>query len=665
MSDKRKNERSKPFPMQINPPVFVGSALLILFFSLLGALAPEAAGKLFGSMQNTVTEKAGWFYVMAVAGFLIFVIFLAVTRLGLVKLGPDHSRPDYSYLSWFAMLFSAGMGIGLMFFGVAEPVMHFKAPPVGDGTTVEAAREAMRITFFHWGIHAWAIYAVVALSLAYFAFRHDLPLTIRSSFYPLIGNRIYGPIGHAADIFAVLGTVFGVATSLGFGVMQVNAGLNYLFELPVTTTAQISLIVIITGFAALSVGLGLDAGIRRISELNVILAVSLMLFVLAVGPTTFLLQTFVQNTGNYLSGLFETTFNLYAYQPTDWIGGWTLFYWGWWIAWSPFVGMFIARVSRGRTIREFVVGVLFVPVGFTFMWMTVFGDTALHLIMTEGVTELADAVAADTSVALFQFFEQLPLSRVVSLVAVLLVVTFFVTSSDSGSLVVDMLTSGGKAESPLWQRLFWASVEGLVAIALLLAGGLQALQAATITSALPFAIIMIFMCWGLLRALRVETAKSETTQSSWRPIAPLSGDDAGGWQKRLRAMLSHPSKQEVESFIDTVVEPALKQVKTGFDQQSLEAEVKRGDDGRCWIEVGHGAEIDFYYSVHPVPYEAPAFSMRDTRNNRQEALKFYRPEVFLKEGGQEYEIMNWSKESIIHDVLDQYERHLKFLEAIR
>jgi choline/glycine/proline betaine transport protein len=482
--------------IQISSPVFLISAVLTLTFVLFAALFTDAAGTVFSAVQGWIVESAGWFYVLAVAGFIVFVVSVALSGFGRIKLGPDHSEPDYSYTSWFAMLFSAGMGIGLMFFGVAEPVMHYVTPPVGDPETVEAARQAMRITFFHWGVHAWAIYAVVALSLAYFAFRHGLPLTIRSSLYPLIGDRIYGPIGHAVDIFAVLGTIFGVATSLGFGVIQINSGLEYLFGLPNTVTVQVVLIAVITAIATVSVALGLDAGIRRLSVLNMILAGGLLAFVLVAGPTIFLLQTLVQNTGNYISNLFYMTFNLYAYEPTSWIGGWTLFYWGWWIAWAPFVGMFIARVSRGRTIREFVLGVLLVPLGFTLMWMTFFGNTALHMIMMQGITELADAVAADTSVALFQFFEQLPFSTLMAMIATLLVVTFFVTSSDSGSLVVDILTSGGRDDSPAWQRIFWAIVEGVVAAALLVAGGLAALQTATIASALPFTIVMILMCWG-------------------------------------------------------------------------------------------------------------------------------------------------------------------------
>ena len=649
--------------IQISPPVFILSAALTLSFVLFAAIFTGSAARLFSTIQVWIVASAGWFYVLAVAGFMIFVVAVALSSHGRVKLGPDHSEPDYSYTSWFAMLFSAGMGIGLMFFGVAEPVMHYVSPPVGEPLTVEAAREAMRITFFHWGMHAWAIYAVVALSLAYFAFRHDLPLTIRSSLYPLIGDRIYGPIGHTVDIFAVLGTIFGVATSLGFGVIQINSGLEYLFGVPNNLLVQVVLITVITAIATLSVGLGLDAGIRRISVLNMVLAGGLLAFVLVAGPTVYLLQTLVQNTGNYLTNLMHMTFNLYAYEPNEWIGGWTLFYWGWWIAWAPFVGMFIARVSRGRTIREFIVGVLLVPLGFTLMWMTFFGNTALHMIMVQGFTELADAVAADTSVALFQFFEHLPLSSITALIATLLVVTFFVTSSDSGSLVVDILTSGGRDDSPTWQRIFWAIVEGVVAASLLVAGGLAALQTATIASALPFTIVMILMCWGLLSALNVEAKKRVSLHET--RMSPTGPRGASNWKNRLHAMMHQPRRREVVRYIHEVVQPALSEVAEELRKQNLPAEVGAGEDDRVWVEVLHGDEIDFFYSVHPRPYEPPTFVMRDTGEKRLEKLKYYRAEVHLKEGGQDYDVMGWSKDDVIHDVLEQYQRHMHFLSGLR
>ncbi|MFP4107486.1 MAG: BCCT family transporter [Desulfonatronovibrio sp.] len=661
MSSQNENN-SSPSWYKINPPVFFGSAGIIIIFIIFTLIDPGRASDVFGSIQNWIVQTAGWFYILAVATFLLFVVFLGLSRYGDIKLGPDHSSPDYTYISWFAMLFSAGMGIGLMFFGVAEPVMHYLNPPVGDAGTIEAAREAMKITFFHWGVHAWAIYAVVAISLAYFSYRHGLPLTIRSAFYPLIGERIYGPVGHTVDILAVFGTMFGVATSLGLGVMQINSGLEYLFGVPNSIMIQIILIIIITAIATVSVVLGLDGGIRRLSELNMVLAITIVAFVLIAGPTIFLLQAFTQNVGTYVADLISMTFNLYAYEPTGWLGGWTLFYWGWWISWSPFVGMFIARVSKGRTIREFVMGVLMVPVGFTFMWMTFFGNTALHMILVDGITQLGDAVAADTTVALFQFFEHLPFSTIASLLATTLVVTFFVTSSDSGSLVVDMLTSGGEEDAPVWQRIFWASAEGVVAAVLLLAGGLGALQTATIASALPFTVIMVFMCWGLFRALRIDAVKKNALQTATIMPAAMT---AGSWKKHLKTLVYQPGKNEVEQFIQNTVKPALTEFKDELRKRNLEARIQEGDDGRVWLEVLHQEEIDFFYSVRPRPYIPPAFALSDTRKKQTEKTRFYRAEVHLKEGGQDYDIMNWSKEQIINDILNQYNRHLQFLDEVR
>ena len=663
MESKPANNSPKSW-YKINPPVFFGSAGVTLIFVIFTLFSPERAADIFGSIQGWITETVGWFYILSVATFLLFVVFLGLSKFGNIKLGPDHSEPDYTYISWFAMLFSAGMGIGLMFFGVAEPVMHYMSPPVGEPATIEAARESMKITFFHWGVHAWAIYAVVAISLAYFSYRHDLPLTIRSAFYPLIGDRIHGPIGHAIDIFAVFGTMFGVATSLGLGVMQVNAGLEYLFGVPNNVFMQMILIAVITAMATISVVLGLDGGIRRLSELNMILAITIVGFVLIAGPTVFLMQAFTQNVGTYVADIISLTFNLYAYEPTGWIGGWTLFYWGWWIAWSPFVGMFIARVSKGRTIREFVIGVLMVPVGFTFMWMTFFGNTALHMILVQGITELGEAVAADTTVALFQFFEHLPFSGIASLIATILVVTFFVTSSDSGSLVIDMLTSGGEEDAPVWQRIFWACTEGAVAAVLLLAGGLGALQTATIASALPFTVIMLLMCWGLIRALRIEVVKRTSLRTATlMPAVTQHGPDS--WKKRLKTLIHQPSKPEVDKFIQETVKSALNEVMEELKKRNMDARVQEVEDGRVWMEVMHGEEIDFFYSVRPRPHTPPAFALRDTRKDRTEKLRFYRAEVHLSEGGQDYDVMNWTKEQIITDVLDHYEKHLHFLNVVR
>ncbi|PSN76511.1 choline transporter, partial [filamentous cyanobacterium CCP4] len=401
-----------------------------------------------------------------------------------------------------------GMGIGLMFWSVAEPIYHFQDPPAMLGTlepnSAEAAQQAMAITFFHWGLHAWGIYALVGLSLAFFAFNWGLPLTIRSVFYPLLGERIYGWPGNMIDILAVASTLFGLATSLGLGVQQVNAGLNFLFGTTVSTPVQVGLIAIITGFATASVVSGLGNGVRRLSELNMILAAALMVFVLLVGPTLFILGSFVENLGFYAASLPIMSFWTETFSGEGWQSGWTVFYWGWWISWSPFVGIFIARISRGRTVRQFILGVLVLPSMLTFLWMSVFGGTALNMELGELSGVISTAVAEDVATALFVMLQQLPLTGITSLLGIVLVVVFFVTSSDSGSLVVDSLTSGGKLESPIPQRVFWAVTEGVVAAALLLGGGLSALQTASITTGLPFAVVLLIMCYSVHKGLNYE-----------------------------------------------------------------------------------------------------------------------------------------------------------------
>ncbi|QLF94168.1 choline BCCT transporter BetT [Pseudomonas sp. ABC1] len=659
-------EAQKSSSSTINPPVFYGSAILILALVCFSVAFPGKTQALFSEMQAWIITNVSWFYILGVALILITTVFLAVSRLGDIKLGPDHSAPDYSNLTWFAMLFSAGMGIGLMFFGVAEPVMHFLSPPVGTGGTVADAREAMRITFFHWGLHAWAIYAIVALILAYFSFRHGLPLTLRSALFPLIGERIYGPIGHAVDIFAIIGTVLGVATSLGLGVTQINTGLNQLYGVQVSIPVQIGLIVITMGLATLSVVAGLDKGIRRLSELNLGLAVLLMLLILVLGPTVFILQTFVENTGGYLSDIVSKTFNLYAYQPNDWIGGWTLFYWGWWLAWSPFVGLFIARISRGRTIREFITGVLLVPAGFTLLWMTIFGDTAIHMILWEHVSSLGEAIERDSSLALFAFLEHFPFASAISLVAIIMVVVFFVTSADSGAMVVDMLASGGKEGTPLWQRIFWAASMGAVAIALLLADGLTALQTATIASALPFTLVLLCSMWGLLKALRRDSTKQGLRYQSLNtsPGTPRA-TTPGGWQRRIRSLMMFPRRSHVVRYISEAVRPACDAVAEEMRKQGYAVQVTVGDDGRTRLDITHEGEPDFIYEVRPRAYAMPAFVAQSDEDDPREDRKYFRAEVHLKEGGQDYDIMGWNRDDVIGDILDQYEKHMHYLHMVR
>ncbi|MGD8572653.1 MAG: choline BCCT transporter BetT [Gammaproteobacteria bacterium] len=655
MSDTTITKLQKIFS-HVNPPVFFGSALLILLFVIFGAALPETAEQLFSTIQSYIVETFGWFYLLAVAVFLVFCMGIAISSYGQIKLGPDHSEPEFSYVSWFAMLFSAGMGIGLLFFGVAEPIMHFTDPPVGVGNTVEAAREAMSITFFHWGIHAWAIYAVMGLSLAYFGFRHELPLTVRSALYPIIGQRIYGPIGHVVDIFAVLGTMFGVATSLGLGVLQVNAGLEYLFDVPQALYVQIILIAVITLIATGSVVAGLNAGIRRLSELNLFLAVGLLLFILIAGPTVYLLQTLVENTGNYLTEIVDKTFTLYAYEPTDWIGGWTLFYWAWWIAWSPFVGMFIARVSRGRTIREFVLGVLFVPVGFTFMWMTFFGNTAIHMELSQSLGILSEGIQDNVPTAIYRLFEHLPWTTFASVIATILVVTFFVTSSDSGSLVIDIITSGGEQDPPVWQRVFWATSEGVVAAVLLLAGGLVALQTAAIASALPFTVVMLVVAYGLLKGLRMEGLKRIALGI---PPTP-SGGSRAPWQARLRTLISHPGRDDVHRFVQNDVKPALREAVDELRKLGRAVEMQSSEDA-VGITVFHRDEPEFIYSVQITEYLMPDFAFPEVEVGEDKQKHYYRAEVHLLEGSQNYDIMGYTQDQILSDFIHQYEKYMHFL----
>ncbi|MDR7048664.1 choline/glycine/proline betaine transport protein [Duganella sp. 3397] len=637
--------------IQVNPPVFFISAALILVFVLFGAIFPELAGAMFDRVQTRIVRDFGWFYILSVAIFLIFVIFLMVSRYGDVKLGPDDSEPDYSYLSWFSMLFSAGMGIGLLFFGVAEPIQHYSKPPVGPGSTVDSAREAMILTFFHWGMHAWAIYIVIGLALAYFAFRRGLPLTLRSGLYPLIGRRINGPIGHAIDIFAVLGTMFGVATSLGFGVLQVNAGFSYLFGIPVNAAVQVGLIAAITGLATLSAGTGLDKGVRRLSELNIILAVALLIFVLAAGSTVFLLQAYVQNIGAYLGAVVQRTFRMYAYEPNTWLGDWTLFYWGWWISWSPFVGMFIARISRGRTIREFTTGVLLVPVLFTFLWMTVFGNTAIALDLS-GTAPIVKAVAENMPVALFKMLEQLPFPLISSGIATLLIITFFVTSADSGALVIDMITSGAAPNPPVWQRIFWAVSAGVVAAVLLVAGGLKGLQTAALVSALPFAVVMLFICYGLLRALQTESKDVSMDLSldldGEREVKDLS------WQQRLESITGFYKKPDILAFLSATALPAVEAVAAQLSESGLVPNIEQREE-YVELTVPHGDRGIFRYMIRARSYRSPSFAWAESANAAPDSRHF-RAIASSNEEDRQRDVTGYTNEQLINDLLSQYAR---------
>ncbi|MBR9827917.1 MAG: BCCT family transporter [Oceanospirillales bacterium] len=507
-----------PFGLDIHNRVFAISGLAVIAFVVLTLVFQTQAEPLFTAMRNWLTGNLDWFFISAANIFVIICLGLIVSPLGRVRLGGTEAQPDYSYLGWFSMLFAAGMGIGLMFFGVSEPLSHtlssFGGVSLGEdglrtdwaplgaaaGDAAAAGQLGMAATIFHWGLHPWAIYAVMALGLALFSFNKGLPLTIRSVFYPLLGERVWGWPGHIIDILAVLATLFGLATSLGYGASQATSGLNYLFGVPLGDTTQIVLVVVITAIALVSVLAGLDAGVKRLSEINMILAVLLLVFVILVGPTLLLLTGFFDNLTAYLTFLPELS-NPVGREDANFVSGWTAFYWAWWISWSPFVGMFIARVSRGRTVREFLVCVLLIPSTACVLWMSVFGGTAVDLYFTEGYTAIKEAALP---LQLFTMLDALPLAEITSFIAIILVVVFFVTSSDSGSLVIDVIAAGGKVDAPTPQRVFWCTFEGLVAIALILGGGLAALQAMAVSTGLPFTLVLLMAAFSTIKGLASE-----------------------------------------------------------------------------------------------------------------------------------------------------------------
>lgn len=490
------------FGLDIHNPVFAISSSLAVVFVLCTLLFIDQAADAFTNMRVWITSTFDWFFIISANIVVLFCLGLALSPLGRVRLGGPDAKARYGYPGWLAMLFAAGVGIGLMFFGVLEPVTHTLNPPIGiDPADTAAARAVgMSAAINHWGLHAWAIYAIVGLSLAFFCFNRGMPLTLRSAFFPLIGNRVWGPFGHFVDVTAVLATLFGLAVSLGYGAEQIAGGLNYLFDIPISNLTKVLLIIVIISIALVSVVAGLDKGVKRLSEINMIMAAMLFLFVLIAGPTLIIFATMGNAVVDYLYYLPELS-SWFDREDTGFLHGWTTFYWAWWISWSPFVGMFIARVSYGRTVREFITWVLIIPTVIGILWMSNFGGTALDQLFSDGYRGVADSVP---ELALFKMLEGLPFTGIVSTISVFLIAIFFVTSADSGSLVMDIITAGGKMDAPVQQRVFWCVLAGLVAIALMLGGGMASLQALTISIGLPFGIVLLIMCVGLIKGLREE-----------------------------------------------------------------------------------------------------------------------------------------------------------------
>ncbi|QYE74308.1 choline BCCT transporter BetT [Pseudomonas aeruginosa] len=651
------------------PPVFYGAAILILLFAAVVIGFPQRAGEWLLAAQTWASQTVGWYYLLAMTLYLIFVVVTALSGYGKIKLGADHDEPEFSYLSWAGMLFAAGISITLFFFCVSEPLTHFLQPPQGEAGTQEAARQAMELLFLHWGLHGWGVFALVAMALAYFAYRHNLPLALRSALYPLIGKRINGPIGYTVDCFGIIATVFGLGADMGFGVLQLNSGLDYLYAIPHTHAVQMVLIVLMMG-AAISVAVsGVDKGIRILSDINMLLACSLLLFVLFAGPTQHLLNTLVQNVGDYLGHLPGKSFDLYAYGgPSDWLGSWTVFYWAWWIAWAPFVGLFIARISRGRTIREFVFGVLFIPLGFTLAWMSIFGNSALEQALG-GASELGRVAIEQPSMALYQMLQNYPWSRAVITVTVLVSFVFFVTSADSGTVVLSTLSAhGGSADDdgPKWLRVFWGSVTALVTGGLLFAGSIDALKSAVVLTSLPFSLILLLMMWGLHKAFYMESQRQRARSHSLAPLMSGNGKRSGGWKRRLSQAVHFPSRDEVYRFMNDVVRPAISEVSEVFREKGLAVDAQL-DPGNASLslEIGHGEQHRFLYQVLMRGYFTPSFARAGMGGLHLKNRRYFRAEVHLAEGSQDYDLMGYTKEQIINDMLDQYERHLQFLHLVR
>ncbi|MFE1023783.1 choline BCCT transporter BetT [Streptomyces sp. NPDC058818] len=654
--------------------VFFGSAALILAISIWAIVTPSGAESAIGVAVDRISSWFGWYYFLAATVYLGFVVFIGVSKYGTIKLGPKHYKPDYGLFAWAAMLFAAGIGIDLMFFSVSGPVSHYLAPPEGDPETVEAARQAVVWTLFHYGITGWAMYALMGMALGFFAFRYRLPLAIRSALYPIIGRRIHGRIGDAVDLAAIIGTVFGISVSLGIGVVQLNYGLRVLFDVPEGLPAQIGLIAVAVVMATVSAVAGVDKGIRRLSQLNVLLAVLLMLFILVVGEPFRLLNSLVQNVGDYVSRFPSMTLNTFAYdQPTEWLDAWTLFFWAWWIAWAPFVGLFLARISRGRTLRQFVAATLIIPFIFTGLFLAVFGNSALFVVR-DGNSEFGQTAMNVPEQGFYGLLEQYPGALFSAGLATFVGLLLYVTSADSGALVMGNLSSHlptPVTDAAPWMRIFWALTTGLLTLAMLIVGGVQALTDATIIMGLPFSFVMFLIMVGLYLALRTEYMREEALATTLP--ASLSGrttqqgpTGARNWRQRLARAMAFPGRRAAARFVEDVCRPAFQEVGQALREQGTEAELLEGiseENGLAHVglRVPIGPRDTFVYEVWPVEKPTPGFATRSVTTHDT----YVRFEVRLAEGNQGYDVMGYTKEQLIGDSLDQYERHLEFLRMHR
>lgn len=655
---------------EVNWPVFIISGVGILAIALWAIFAPDNAADTLAGIVAWVSKNFGWFYIVTATVAVLFMLYVAISRTGQIKLGPDHAKPQFGLFSWASMLFAAGIGIDLLFFSVAEPVAQFYGPPTGDAETIEAARQAVVFTLFHYGVTGWALYALMGMAFGYFAYRLNMPLTIRSALYPIIGKRIHGPAGEAVEIAAMLGTVFGVATSLGIGVVQLNYGLRVLFGVDESTSWQIALIAVAVSVAIASAVSGVDKGIRRLSELNVGLAICLMLYILVTGRTAFLFDALVMNVGEYVSKFPSMTMDTYAFSGAqEWLNSWTLFFWAWWVAWAPFVGLFLARISRGRSLRQFVVGTLTIPFLFVLMWVSVFGNSALDLVIG-GDSEFGQTALDYPERAFYLLLEQYPAPMLVAAVASLIGLLLYITSADSAALVMSNFTSkitDTQQDGKKWTRIFWAVVVGVLTIAMLYVGGIPTLQSATIVMGLPFAFVIYLVMYGLFKSLRLELLQQDSTRRALHGAMSGRAVDGrqGDWRKRLARSMSFPVKKPVMRYLDRVVQPALEQVAEAIRDRGGEVTLHREPAEEVGIDqidlqVGFGEEMSFRYQVYPVEHLTPSFAGLVHLDSDAD-IYYYRLEVFTLTGSLGYDVYGYTQEQLISDVLDLYERHLEFL----
>ena len=683
-----------PAPHPINWGVFLSSAVIIAVVAAGAIISPATVQDAFDTAVAWAGKWFGSFYIFLITATIVFVVLLALSRYGQVRLGPDNSTPDFSTFSWAAMLFAAGIGTGIMFFSIAEPVAQYVHPPTGEGETIEAARHAVVLAIFHYGISGWGVYAIMGMAMAYFAYRRRDALAVRSTLRPLLGARVDGWIGDVVDTAALVGGVFGIAASLGVGVVQLNVALDILFGIPQGTGGQIGLIALSVVMATISATTGVDRGVRVLSNINVVLAIGLALWVLISGDTAFLMDALVGSVGDFMVQFPQLTLETYAYnRPEEWLNSWTLFFWAWWITWGAFVGMFLARVSRGRTLREFILGALILPFSYVVMWVAIFGNSALDLIRS-GDTGFAETTISKPEQGLYLLLDAAGGKPIIA-IALFVGILFYVTSADSGALVMSSLSSrikGEREDAAPWLRIFWATLTGILTVAMLVAGGVPILQQATLVMALPFSFILVVIMACLLRALHQEASLNQARSRAYRNRqVGFTGTAAGlrriSWRDRLSHTFAHVNSEQAQRALDERIVPALEAVAAELAKERLEAEVhvegREADDpddertylGRVTLLVtdpnneARDGEIEpevleraagrriFRYVVRMV--EAPAPSYGGGMNEADDVT--VRLEVRLRGGGVGYDIMDWSADQVAHDVLDHYERWLEYL----